>query len=118
MTTAGKAAEIESIIRARAHARVASIFKLEPQALRPSSAFGHDLHCTFVSDFRANEYDRLDQDIKDVADRETRRRLATGELVIRTVAEYCDDLVTCFATRPGEVVHLLELDKHATGLTE
>jgi hypothetical protein len=111
VTTARNVAEVEGLIRARAHERVASIFAVDPKTLRPSLAFGKDLKCTFVSDFRSNEFDRLDRDIKDVADRKTRQRLGEGELVIRTVGDYCDHMVACFATNPDEVARLLDLNR-------
>lgn len=111
MKTPLSAAQVEALIRARAHARIATVFAIIPEEMRNSSAFGEDLRCSFVSDFRSNEFDRLDQDIKDVADRETRQRLANGELVIRTVGDYCDHMVRCFATNPTEVARLLEIDQ-------
>lgn len=101
---------IEESIRESARARVAGIFQLTPDALPLSAEFGKDLKASFVSDFRFNEFDKLDQDIKDVADRATRKRLGSGELVIRTVADYCDHMVACYATNPREVARLLDLE--------
>lgn len=103
-------AQVERNIRDRAHARVAQVFGLPPDALQQSAEFGSDLKASFVSDFMFNEFDKIDQDIKDVADRVTRKRLGNGELVIRTVADYCNHMVACYATNPREVVRLLELE--------
>ncbi len=103
--------DLEERVRAQAIGRVATVFAIDPAALDPAWEFGQELTCSFVSDFRFNEFDRLDQDIKDVADRETRCRLASGELVIRTVEDYCDHMVACFATNPDEVRRVLGLDR-------
>ena len=103
-------AQIEQIIRDRARVRVARVFGLDPEALSLSAEFGGELKSSFVSDFRFNEFDKIDQDIKDVADRATRKRLGSGELVIRTVADYCDHMVACYAKNPKEVARLLDLE--------
>jgi len=103
--------QLEENIRERARARVARIFGLTPDALPLSAEFGKELKSSFVSDFRYNEFDKIDQDIKDVADRATRERLGSGELVIRTVAEYCDHMVSCYAKNPKEVGRLLDLER-------
>jgi hypothetical protein len=95
----------------RAHARVAQVFGMAPDALPLGAEFGKDLKSSFVSDFRFNEFDKIDQDIKDVADRATRKRLGNGELVIRTVVDYCDYMVACYATNPRDVACLLGLDE-------
>jgi len=100
----------EEVIRERAHARVAQVFGLTPDALQPGAEFGKELKASFVSDFRFNEFDKIDQDIKDVADRATRKRLASGELVIRTVADYVDHMVASYATNPREVARVLGLE--------
>lgn len=101
----------EDVIRARALGRVAAVFSIDTATLDPAWEFGKALNCSFVSDFRFNEFDRLDQDIKDVADRETRRRMARGELVIRTVEDYCDHMVACFTRNPDEVRRVLGLER-------
>lgn len=105
----------EKVIRERAHARVARVFGLAADALQPGAEFGKELKASFVSDFRHNEFDKLDQDIKDVADRATRKRLGSGELVIRTVADYVDHRVACYATNPREVARLLGLEGARSG---
>jgi hypothetical protein len=107
---------IEESIRDRARARVAGIFQLAPDALPFSAEFGKDLKASFVSEFRFNEFDKLDQDIKDVADRATRKRLGSGELVIRTVADYCDHMVACYATNPRDVARVLGLQMARSGV--
>ena len=109
-TTGIDASRIEGVIRERAHARVAQLFNLAPAALPLGAEFAKDLKASFVSDFRHNEFDKLDQDIKDVADRATRKRLGSGELVIRTVADYCDHMVACYATNPRDVARVLDLE--------
>jgi hypothetical protein len=99
--------QAETVIRDRARARVAEVFGLALDALQMETEFGKDLKASFVSEFRFNEFDKIDQDIKDVADRATRKRLGSGELVIRTVADYCDHMVACYATNPREVARVL-----------
>lgn len=109
-------AAVEQIIRDRAHARVAQVFGLAPAALPLSAEFGKDLKASFVSEFRFNEFDKIDQDIKDVADRATRKRLGSGDLVIHTVADYCDHMVACYATNPRDVARLLNLETARSGV--
>jgi hypothetical protein len=104
---------IEETIRDRARARVAQVFGLTPEALSLSAEFGKDLKPSFVSDFKDNELDRLDHDIKDVADRAVRKQMESGKLVIRTVGDYCDHMVHCFRVNPEEVSRLLGLEGRA-----
>lgn len=105
----------ERVVRERAHARVAQVFGLTPDSLQSGAEFGKELKASFVSDFRYNEFDKIDQDIKDVADRTRRKRLASGELVIRTVADYVDHMAACYATNPREVARVLGLELERSG---
>lgn len=111
MSTTSKDAEDHTLeeIRGRARARVAKAFGLSANELPLKAEFGKDLDASFVSNFRFNEFDRLDFDIRDVADRATLRRLEDGSLMIRTVADYCEHMVACYATNPREVLRLLDL---------
>lgn len=99
----------EQIIRERAFARIAEIFNIPIEQLQLNSKFGEDLKASFVSDFRANEFDIVDQDIHDAADRKITSELSSGRLTIRTVKEYCDHMVRCYATRPAEINRILRL---------
>ena len=85
------------------------MFKMDPHELVDEADFGGALRPTFVSDFKWNEFDRLDFDIKDVADAETLRAFADGTFVIRTVRDYCDHMARCYRVNPDEVIHVLEL---------
>lgn len=62
-----------------------------------------------MSDFNSNEFDLIDDDIKGVADRELLNDMSRGELVIRSVGDYCDHMVRCSARKPKEVARLLRL---------
>lgn len=101
----------EEKVRRDARLRVAQIFNMEPEALSLQATFGDVLKASFVSDFKANELEQLDRDIKDVADRQTLQELASGALVIRTVGDYCDHMVLCYRARPQEVMRLLRSAK-------
>ncbi len=106
-------ADIETLIRQRALQRVASVFKVEAESLPLAARFGKDLKAHPVSDFKANEFDIIDGDIKDVADKPLLKAMSRGELEIRTVADYCDHMVRCYAVRPKHVAELLSLPKTA-----
>jgi hypothetical protein len=99
----------EKIIRERAYLRIAEIFNIPVEQLRLDSMFGEYLKPSFVSDFRHNELDRVDQDIHDVADRKIIRELREGVIIIRTVGEYCDFMVRCYETKPEDVNKILRL---------
>lgn len=110
LVTRNDLSSVENYIRRRALARIAQVFGVAVDTLPLEAEFGKDLKASLVSNFRFNEFDKIDQDIKDVADRATRKRLGNGELVIRTVADYCDHMVACHATNPLDVERLLGLD--------
>ena len=56
-------------LRRFARLRIARIFKVPPESLTSDSRFGEQVKASFVSDFKTNEYEQVDRDIKDVADR-------------------------------------------------
>jgi hypothetical protein len=99
--------EIDEQIRGKAMLRLCRIFGLPLEALARERRFGEDLRASFVSDFRRNELDRINDDIHDVADRSIAKELASGKLMIRTVGDYGDHMVRCSKTRPKEVQKLL-----------
>ncbi|HUG76660.1 MAG TPA: hypothetical protein VML57_04155 [Burkholderiales bacterium] len=101
----------EEQVRRYAQLRIAKLFHVEPEALSLQAVFGDVLKASFVSDFKANEFEQLDRDVKDVADRQTLQELASGALVIRTVDDYCDHMVRCYRTKPEEVMRVLRMAK-------
>ncbi|MCD0258408.1 hypothetical protein JWH06_09490 [Xanthomonas melonis] len=101
---------LEQMIRASAIARLAKIFHLPVTKLSPDLRFGTDLAASFVSDFRSNELDQVNDDIRDVADRAITKELGTGQFTIRTVGDYCDHMIRCSKVRPKDVKRSL---KHA-----
>jgi hypothetical protein len=105
-------ADIETIIRQRALQRLASVFKVEPESLSPTARFGWELKAQPVSDFRANEFDIIDEDIRDVADKLLLKSMERGELEIRTVADYCDHMVRCYHDNPADVAYILLSESH------
>lgn len=98
--------ESEKAIRDSALLRLGGIFHLPVAALNPEYRFGVDLKSSFVSDFRRNELDQVNDDIHDVADRAIAKELASGQLTIQTVGDYCDHMVRCSKTRPKDVKNL------------
>ncbi|MGE0383047.1 MAG: hypothetical protein AB7O90_19615 [Hyphomicrobium sp.] len=96
-------------IRRHALLRISRLFNVEAGSLPTDASFGKELRPSFVSDFKVNEFDRLDNDIKDVADREILKELRSGVLTIRTVRDYCEHMVRCYRTRPDEVIHVLQI---------
>lgn len=102
--------DLESTIRDRALLRLAQIFHAPVATLKPELQFGIDLKASFVSDFRRNELDRVNDDIHDVADREIAKELASARLVIQTVQDYCAHMVRCSTVKPKDVTKLLKLD--------
>jgi hypothetical protein len=101
--------EIEIAIRRHVLQRLAAVFNVEMNVLPLGARFGEDLKARPASDFKANEFDIIDGDIKDVADKQLRKAMSRGELEIRTVADYCDHMVRCYATKPRDVARLLSL---------
>lgn len=99
----------EQIIREHALARIADLFNIPIEELRLDAVLGKDLHATFRSYFRHNEMDRVDFDIRDVADRKINKELNNGETTIYTVGDYCDHMVRCYETKPEDVSRILKL---------
>jgi len=100
--------EIEEKIRDKAMLRLSRIFGVPLEAIAPERRFGEDLKASFVSDFRRNELDRVNDDIRDVADRLIAKELDSGNLTIGTAGEYCDHMVRCSKSRPRDVQRVLD----------
>lgn len=99
----------EGIVRQRSLARIAAVFSVDLDGIRLSDRFGVELKAGFVSDFKDNELDAINDDIHDVANRKDASDLASGKLVITTVGDYCDFMVRCSQSNPSEVACLLKM---------
>lgn len=99
--------ESDKDIRDRAILRLAEIFHMPTSDMQSELRFGIDLRASFVSDFRRNELDIVSDDIHDVADRSIAKEFESGQLVIKTVGDYCDHMVRCSKVNPKDVNHLL-----------
>jgi hypothetical protein len=102
--------DIEKQIWDAAMRRVADVFGITLDALRPELKFGEDLKRSFVSDFRRNEFDLINDDIHDVADRKVKKDIASGALVIRTVEDYCRHMIRCYEAKPKAVKQALRIE--------
>lgn len=100
----------EKKIRKRALFRLAGIFHLPAAELTEKHRFGVDLKPSFVSDFRRNELDRINDDIHDVANGDTIKEFKSGNLVVQTVGDYCDHMVRCSKFKLKDVKILLEIE--------
>lgn len=99
--------ESETEIREAAVLRLRRIFSSQSASVRLDAVFGIDLNPTFKSDFRHNELDDVDFDIRDVANRDVKKELASGVTTITTVRDYCDHMVRCYGLAPDEVRRVL-----------
>ncbi len=94
-------------LRQAAKKRVARLFNVSSDTLPLDVVFGEDLNESFVSDWKANEFDCIYDDICEVSDRKVWKELSSGAKVIRTVGDYCEFMVFCYRTKPKEVVRVL-----------
>ncbi len=89
--------------------KIAEIFKLPVEKIKPDDVFGKDILCTpITSEFKENEFDVMLFDIRYVADPKTIKQLNNGGLVIKTVNDYCKHMVHCHHKRPNRVIDTLE----------
>lgn len=95
-------------IRAAALSRIARLFGLELTQISMAARFDTAFQVSFVSGFRRNEFDKLLDDVRDVADRSVLRRIESGELEIATVGEYCEHMVKCYKSKPDDVAAVLD----------
>lgn len=105
--------ETESFVRARAVRRVAEIFKVDPEVIVESQVFGKDLVSSSNSDFSANEYDDLYDDVQFVADKYVAREWRSGKNSVLTVADYCNLMVRCYTTNRFRVERVLGIEKYS-----
>ena len=94
-------------VRSAAVGRVARVFGRQVADIRTEAVFGDDLKASFRSDFRYNELDHIDFDIRDVAGQEILAEFASGANTITTVDDYCEHMVRCHATNPEDVLRVL-----------
>jgi hypothetical protein len=103
------ASQSEDVVRQYALRRLAEVFCVPESELPNEARFGYELRAVPASCFKLNEFDLIDSDIKDVADRRLLKEMSRGELVIRTVGEYCEHMVKCYLIKPKEVAQVLRL---------
>lgn len=99
----------EEVIRQYSLQRLATVFGVPVESLYKGARFGQELKAAPASDFKPNELDAIDWDIKDVADKQLLKEMTQGLLVIETVNDYCDHMVRCSAIKPEEVARILGL---------
>jgi hypothetical protein len=99
----------EEVIRQHSLRHLAEVFGVPEASLSNDARFGQELKAAPASDFKANEFDVVDGDIKDVADKRLLKEMTQGVLVIQTVGDYCDHMVRCSTIKPEEVARILRL---------
>lgn len=99
----------EDIVRRHSLRHLAEVFGVPEALLSLDARFGQELKATAASEFKFNQFDIVDGDIRDVADKRVLKEMAQGRLVIQTVGDYCDHMVRCSRINPEEVVRVLRL---------
>jgi hypothetical protein len=99
----------EEVVRQYALRRLATVFRVPESSLTSDMRFGHELKAAPASDFKANEFDLIDDDIKSVADRQILKEMSRGDLVIQTVGDYCIHMVRCSSLKPRDVASVLRI---------
>ncbi|WGG52877.1 hypothetical protein [Rugamonas sp. DEMB1] len=102
----------EALIHQYALRRLAEVFHVSVESLLLDMKFGKELKARPVSCFTENEFDVIDNDIRDVADKAVLKEMAHGLLEIRTVEDYCKHMLRCNAVKPVDVARLLQLPKN------
>lgn len=97
----------ENIIRQYALRRLAEVLHVHENSLSNDDRFGRELKAVRVSDFESNEFDKIDDDIRGVADKRALKEMSRGSLVIHTVNDYCNHMVRCSLIKPDDVVRVL-----------
>jgi hypothetical protein len=103
-------ANLDDTIRAHALLRVAAIFDVPIESLRPDLKWGEDLVAGAVSNWRYKELDMIERDIRQAADPSIADELSSGRLVITTLGDYCDHMVRCHLARPEAVETILAMN--------
>lgn len=99
----------EEVVRQHSLRHLAEVFGVPEGSLSMDARFGQELKADRASDFKANQFDVIDCDIRDVADKRLLKEMAQGVLVIRTVGDYCEHMVRCRRIKPEEVARVLRL---------
>lgn len=99
----------EAMIHQYALRRLAEVFHVSVESLLLDMKFGKELKAGPVSCFTENEFDLIDNDIRDVADNAILKEMALGLLEIRTVQDYCKHMLRCNTVNPVDVARQLQL---------
>lgn len=99
----------DDVVRRHALRRLAEVFAVSEASLSLNARFGQELKAAPRSDFKENQFDIVDGDIKDVADKQRLKKMAQGKLVIQTVGDYCEHMVRCKSINPDELVRVLRV---------
>lgn len=99
----------EEVVRRHSRRHLAEVFGVPETSLSLDARFGQELRANPASDFKANQFDIVDGDIKDVADKRLLKEMAQGKLVIQTVGDYCEHMVRCSSINPEVIVRVLRL---------
>ncbi|WCM91432.1 hypothetical protein M5C99_13550 [Acidovorax sp. NCPPB 2350] len=101
----------EEVIHSHSLKHLAEVFGVPEASLALDARFGEELKADPASDFKANQFDIIDGDIKDVADKQLLKEMEQGKLIIRTVHDYCQYMIKCSRINPKKVALVLGLPK-------
>ncbi len=99
----------EEDVRRYSLRHLAEVFGVPEASLPLDARFGYELKADPPSDFKWNQFDIIDGDIRDVADKRILKEMAQGKLVIQTVGDYCEHMVRCSVINHEEVARVLRL---------
>jgi hypothetical protein len=88
---------------------VAKTFNVSINTISLDYEFGNELKNSFISDFKWNEYDDILEYIRDAADSCILKELNSGDVVIRTVDDFCKHMIRCYHINKKKVVKILEI---------
>lgn len=99
--------EISGEIRKRARVRIAEMLCVPVDDLDMQMKFQDFEEIQTVSILSRNKFDRILDDIRDVADSKTLRKLEKGEHKILTIEDYLNHMVACYKENPKMVTNIL-----------
>lgn len=102
----------EKIVREFALKRIADVFNVSVEAFSGEAVFGEQLTATRRPGlFKRNEYDSIYDDILDVCYRAKYKEISSGNLVIRSVDDYCDHMIQCYKKNSKDVIATLNIPR-------
>ncbi|WP_341503749.1 hypothetical protein [Gallaecimonas sp. GXIMD4217] len=98
---------LESKIKQKSIERLAALLDVDASTLSEEMSLATAVKPNPVKFWKRNQFDKILDDIRDVADKESTKLLESGDFEVKTVQDYVNFMIRCYEENPKLVLLVL-----------